>query len=57
MEKAKGLSEYQYNSSQLSHTYDYLATPLLTMLPPPYKYEQWGRDLCFRFGLWKWKLH
>jgi len=34
MEKAKGLSEYEYNSSQLSHTYDYLATPLLTMLPP-----------------------
>lgn len=39
MEKAKGLSEYEYNSSQLSHTYDYLATPLLTMLPPS-KYEQ-----------------
>ncbi|WP_309738668.1 hypothetical protein [Chamaesiphon sp. OTE_20_metabat_361] len=27
--------EYQYSSSQLDHTYDYLTTPLLAMLPHP----------------------
>jgi len=45
MEKAKGLSEYQYNSSQLDHTYDYLATPLLTMLPPPTNTSN-GEEIC-----------
>jgi 2-polyprenyl-3-methyl-5-hydroxy-6-metoxy-1,4-benzoquinol methylase len=28
-------SEYQYSSEQLDHTYNYLTTPLLTMLPSP----------------------
>ncbi len=28
-------SEYQYNSSHLDHTYNYLSTQLLAMLPPP----------------------
>ena len=35
MENTKVSSEYQYSSSQLDHTYNYLTTPLLSMLPPP----------------------
>jgi 2-polyprenyl-3-methyl-5-hydroxy-6-metoxy-1,4-benzoquinol methylase len=35
MTKTSSQSEYQYASSQLDHTYNYLTTPLLTMLPPP----------------------
>jgi 2-polyprenyl-3-methyl-5-hydroxy-6-metoxy-1,4-benzoquinol methylase len=34
MTKTQPQSEYKYASSQLDHTYDYLTTPLLTMLPP-----------------------
>lgn len=34
MTKTSSQSEYQYGSSQLDHTYNYLTTPLLTMLPP-----------------------
>jgi 2-polyprenyl-3-methyl-5-hydroxy-6-metoxy-1,4-benzoquinol methylase len=35
MSKISSQSEYQYASSQLDHTYSYLTTPLLAMLPPP----------------------
>ena len=35
MTTTKSKFEYQYSSSQLDHTYGYLTTPLLTMLPPP----------------------
>ena len=35
MTKTQTQSVYQYASSQLDHTYRYLTTPLLTMLPPP----------------------
>jgi 2-polyprenyl-3-methyl-5-hydroxy-6-metoxy-1,4-benzoquinol methylase len=35
MKENKTTSEYKYNSSQLAHTYNYLTTPLLAMLPPP----------------------
>jgi 2-polyprenyl-3-methyl-5-hydroxy-6-metoxy-1,4-benzoquinol methylase len=35
MTTTKSLSEYQYSSEQLDHTYNYLTTPLLNMLPPP----------------------
>jgi 2-polyprenyl-3-methyl-5-hydroxy-6-metoxy-1,4-benzoquinol methylase len=35
MDKHKTPSEYTYDSSQLAHTYSYLTTPLLAMLPPP----------------------
>jgi 2-polyprenyl-3-methyl-5-hydroxy-6-metoxy-1,4-benzoquinol methylase len=34
MENIKISSEYQYNSSNLDHTYNYLTSPLLAMLPP-----------------------
>jgi 2-polyprenyl-3-methyl-5-hydroxy-6-metoxy-1,4-benzoquinol methylase len=33
MTKTLSQSEYQYTSSQLDHTYNYLTNPLLTMLP------------------------
>ena len=39
MTKTSSQSEYQYASSQLDHTYNYLTTPLLTMLPPPSERE------------------
>lgn len=39
MTKTSSQSEYQYASSQLDHTYNYLITPLLTMLPPPSERE------------------
>lgn len=35
MKENKTSSEYKYDSSQLAHTYSYLTTPLLAMLPPP----------------------
>jgi 2-polyprenyl-3-methyl-5-hydroxy-6-metoxy-1,4-benzoquinol methylase len=35
MNTTKPSSEYQYSSNQLAHTYAYLTTPLLKMLPPP----------------------
>jgi 2-polyprenyl-3-methyl-5-hydroxy-6-metoxy-1,4-benzoquinol methylase len=35
MTTTQSKSEYQYVSSQLDHTYDYLTKSLLTMLPPP----------------------
>jgi 2-polyprenyl-3-methyl-5-hydroxy-6-metoxy-1,4-benzoquinol methylase len=34
MDKHKNPSEYKYDSSQLAHTYSYLTTPLLAILPP-----------------------
>jgi 2-polyprenyl-3-methyl-5-hydroxy-6-metoxy-1,4-benzoquinol methylase len=37
MDNHKISSEYKYDSSQLAHTYSYLMTPLLAMLPPPTK--------------------
>jgi hypothetical protein len=35
MNNTKTSLDYQYNSSQLAHTYGYLTIPLLEILPPP----------------------